>query len=305
MSEGSAKEAAYWSAEENNAVRCGLCPHRCHVPENSTGACGVRENRVGRLIASSYGQVSSVALDPIEKKPLYMFHPGKRILSIGGFGCNMKCRFCQNYEISSEYGKIRQNASRLSPDDVVSAALRTVPEGNVGIAYTYNEPLVGYEFVADCAVLAFEKGLYNVLVTNGCINAEPLENLLPLVDAMNIDLKGFTDGFYKYLGGDLETVKETIARASAVCHVEVTTLVLPGVGDPDSRADPSTQGNENDIPEIAKWLASVDPGIPLHLTRFFPKYHYRDRQPTPRETILRLCEAAKKHLKYVFPGNMG
>ena len=285
------KEAAFWSADENNAVRCGLCPHRCLVRENASGACGVRENREGKLIASSYGQISSVALDPIEKKPLYMFNPGKKILSIGGFGCNMKCGFCQNYEISSEYESIRQRAGLLSPDDVVEAALRAVPDGNIGVAYTYNEPLIGYEFLYDCAALARSKGLSNVLVTNGCINAEPLENLLPLTDAMNIDLKGFTDDFYTGVGGDLETVKETIKRASASCHVEVTTLVLPGE-------------NEGDIPEIAKWLSSIDPGIPLHLTRFFPRYHYDGRQPTPRETIMRLCEAAKEHLTNVFPGNM-
>ena len=286
-----AREAAYWSAADDNAVRCGLCPHRCHIKENASGVCGVRENRDGALIASSYGQISSVALDPIEKKPLYMFHPGKSILSVGGFGCNLKCRFCQNYEISAEYDGYRQNARRLLPDDVVSLALQTVSEGNIGVAYTYNEPLIGYEFVYDCAKLVHENGLFNILVTNGYINEQPLVNLLPLIDAMNIDLKGFTEEFYKNVGGDLDTVKNTIALSAENCHVEVTTLVIPGE-------------NEGDVTEIAKWLASIDAGIPLHLSRFFPRYQYNDRSPTPREAILRLCEAAGKHLKYVFAGNI-
>ena len=286
-----AREALYWSAAEDNAVRCGLCPHRCHIPDNACGICGVRENRKGVLFASSYGQVSSVALDPIEKKPLYMFHPGKRVLSIGGFGCNLRCGFCQNYEISSEYESIRQSAKYLMPDDVVKLAVQTVPDGNVGIAYTYNEPLIGYEFLSDCAGLMRSAGLYNILVTNGYINKEPLEALLPLIDALNIDLKGFTDEFYKRVGGNLGAVKETISKAAGSCHVEVTTLVIPGE-------------NEDDIESIAKWLASVSPDIPLHLTRFFPRYRYGDRTPTQRETILRLQKTAEKYLKNVFTGNM-
>ena len=286
------RKAAYWTADENNAVWCGLCPHRCHIPENSSGICGVRENRAGALYAAGYGQVSSVALDPIEKKPLYMFHSGKRILSIGGFGCNFQCRFCQNYEISAEYCNARQNARQLSPDDVVTLAIQTVPNGNIGVAYTYNEPLIGYEFLYDCAGLVRDRGLCNVIVTNGYINREPLEALLPLVDAMNIDLKGFTDSFYKEVGGTLEDVMETISTAVKSCHVEVTTLVIPGK-------------NEDDIVEIAKWLSSIDRNIPLHVTRFFPRYRMSDSTPTPRETILRLSDNAKKHLKNVFTGNMG
>ena len=283
--------AMFWSADEDNTVRCGLCPHRCRVPENAAGLCRVRENRSGSLIAAGYGQISSVALDPIEKKPLYMFHPGKKVLSIGGFGCNLHCPFCQNYEISSEYDDIRPGARRLSAQDVAGLAARTVDDGNIGAAFTYNEPLIGYEFVYDCAKLIKEAGLLNVLVTNGYINKEPLEALAPLIDAMNIDLKGYTDRMYDSLGGSLEEVKRTIAASVSFCHVEVTTLVIPGE-------------NEEDVEELSKWLASIDPGIPLHLTRFFPRYRMVDRPATQRETILRLRDTAQKHLKNVFAGNM-
>jgi len=281
------KKAMFWEAEERGYARCGLCPHRCSIAENSTGLCGVRENNGGELMAVGYGVVSSVALDPIEKKPLYMFHPGKRILSIGGFGCNLRCPFCQNYKISMANSK----EPVYSPDEITALAQRTVPEGNIGVAYTYNEPLIGYEFVTDCAGLIHSAGLSNILVTNGYINKKPLEALLPLVDAMNIDLKGFNEGFYKKLGGMLETVKETIALSYRHCHVEITTLVIP-------------DENENDIEEAAKWISSIDPDIPYHLSRFFPRYRYSDRKPTPPDTMYRLRTTAEKYLRNVFIGNM-
>ena len=286
-----AREALFWSAEEDSAVRCGLCPHRCHIAENASGLCGVRENLAGKLIASGYGQVSSTALDPIEKKPLHMFHPGEFILSIGGFGCNFRCGFCQNSEISLEYGHLRSQARHMSPKDVAALAAQTVQSGNIGVAYTYNEPLIGYEFLYDCALLVRGAGLHNVIVTNGFINKEPLETILPLVDAMNIDLKGFSDRFYQSVSGNLDAVKETISMSAGRCHIEVTTLVVPGE-------------NEEDVAGLAQWLSSVDPGIPLHLTRFFPRYLYSNMPPTKRETIIGLGDIAKKYLKHVFYGNM-
>jgi len=287
-------EAMYWHEAENGAVKCVLCPHSCKIPEGSTGLCGVRRNVDRKLYAESYGKVSAVALDPIEKKPLYMFHPGKRVLSIGGFGCNLRCPFCQNSDISMEYIEAWQDAEMLAPEAVAAFALRTVSEGNIGVAYTYNEPLIGYEFVRNCARLVREVGLCNILVTNGYVNREPLEELLPLIDAMNIDLKGFTPGFYKKLGGDSETVKAPIALAHQRCHVEITTLIIPGEND-----------SEEEIAALAKWIASLDPEIPLHLTRFFPRYQYAGRAATPRETIHRLSEVAGQYLKNVFAGNMG
>ena len=287
------RKAMYWSVAENESAQCGLCPHRCVVAKNAFGLCGARENRGGELLCSGYGRVSSMALDPIEKKPLYLFQPGKYVLSIGGFGCNLNCPFCQNHEISMVRQGEKQDCEPdpVTPEDIVTLALKTTARGNTGVAYTYNEPLIGYEFLYDCARLIHNAGLYNIVVTNGFINEEPLENLMPFIDAMNIDLKGFTNDFYRKLGGSLETVMETISRSHKSCHVEVTTLVIPGE-------------NEGDIEELAKWLSSISPDIPLHLSRFFPRFKYSGRKPTPEETIYRLSEIAKKHLKFVFAGNM-
>ena len=275
---------------------CDICPHNCKIPEGKTGICGVRRNNSGKICSESYGLVSSLALDPIEKKPLYLFHPGKNILSIGSFGCNLRCPFCQNCEISIEYKSKEslKNARHISPEQLVALAKKYITEGNIGAAYTYNEPLIGYEFVYYCSKLIHEAGLKNVLVTNGYINRAPLKKILPYIDAMNIDLKGFTEGFYKKLGGKLTPVKETIETAYKNCHVEITTLIIPGEND-----------SENEINSLAEWLASLDPEIPLHLTRFFPRYKYADKTTASKETIYKLCEIAKKHLKNVFAGNIG
>ncbi|MCL2084707.1 MAG: radical SAM protein, partial [Oscillospiraceae bacterium] len=191
-----------------SSARCGICPRQCVIPENGTGFCGVRENQSGQAVYAAYGKVSAIALDPIEKKPLYMFRPGSKILSVGGFGCNLRCPFCQNSAISMEYDMAA--AQTATPAQIAGLALKTVPDGNIGVAYTYNEPLIGYEFVFDCAKLIHGAGLANVLVTNGTVNPAPLEALLPYIDAMNIDLKAFSDAFYKKLGGSLETVKDVI-----------------------------------------------------------------------------------------------
>ena len=284
--------AKYWDTMQDQKVSCVLCPHRCTIPKNALGFCGIRKNIDGKLYAANYGRVSALALDPIEKKPLYMFHPGKFVLSIGGFGCNFYCPFCQNCEISMEYEIRQQESECFSPEQIVTLAKQTVPKGNIGVAYTYNEPLIGYEFLYDCAVLVHHAGLNNVIVTNGYINQEPLEHLLPLIDAMNIDLKAFSDDFYKKLGGSLEAVKQTISLAQKHCHVEITTLIIP-------------EENEEEIEELAAWIASFNPEIPLHLTRFFPRHQYADKMPTSRETIYRLSEIAKKYLNNVFVGNMG
>ncbi|MCL1834869.1 MAG: AmmeMemoRadiSam system radical SAM enzyme [Oscillospiraceae bacterium] len=286
-------EALFWHTEANGAARCGLCPRECLIQHDAKGFCGVRENRHGSLIAAGYGVVSSIALDPIEKKPLYMFCPGSRILSLGGFGCNLRCPFCQNYEISIEYGDPARAGKAITPDEVTRLAVEAIPEGNTGVAFTYNEPLIGYEFVHDCARLVHEVGLYNVLVTNGFINREPLEAILPLIDAVNIDLKGFTSRFYAGLGDGraLETVKGSIELCANRCHVEVTTLVIPGE-------------NEDDVGELSRWLSSVDPSIPLHLTRFFPRYRYADKQATQAERLFKLREEALRHLENVFVGNV-
>ncbi|HWQ59023.1 MAG TPA: AmmeMemoRadiSam system radical SAM enzyme [Clostridia bacterium] len=269
---------------------CAICPHRCALEEGQTGLCRARRNEGGRIVCANYGLLTSLALDPIEKKPLARFHPGSAILSAGSFGCNLRCSFCQNSAISMAGSDAR--TAYVSPQELVAAAVRETPRGNIGLAFTYNEPLVGYEYVYDCAVLAREEGLKAVLVTNGTVCEEPLIRLLPFVDAMNIDLKAFTGEGYRKLGGWLDTVKRTIELSSTACHVEVTTLVVPGFND-----------SEREMEDEAAWLASIDPETPLHISRFFPCYRMRDAAPTPVSTIYRLRDAAAKKLHYVYTGN--
>ncbi len=269
---------------------CELCPHHCALEEGKTGLCRARKNVQGTIVSESYGKVTSVSLDPIEKKPLYRFHPGSKILSVGSFGCNLRCPFCQNSDIATADSSIQ--TQYISPKTLVEKAMELTPRGNIGIAYTYNEPLVGYEYVLDCAKLAKENNLKNVVVTNGMICEKPLLELLPFVDAMNIDLKAFTDSFYKKVGGDLSTVKNTIRLVAKAIHVEVTTLIVPGENDSESEMD-----------KLAIWLASIDPSIPLHVTRFFPQWQMNDRAATPVKTVYSLAKVARKHLKNVYEGN--
>jgi len=270
---------------------CEICPHHCALEEGQTGLCRARRNSGGRVVCENYGKVTSLSLDPIEKKPLRRFYPGTKILSVGSYGCNLRCPFCQNSAISMADGR-HARIVEVSPEGLAEKAEELVARGNIGIAYTYNEPLVGYEFVRDCAALVKARGMKNVAVTNGCICEEPLIELLPLIDAMNIDLKGFTERFYKMVGGDLSTVMRTIERSAQSCHVEVTTLVIPGEND-----------SEEEMDALSGWLASVDAEIPLHVTRFFPCFHMTDRGPTPVETVYRLAEIARGHLRYVYEGN--
>jgi pyruvate formate lyase activating enzyme len=270
---------------------CGICPHHCDLEEGQTGCCRARTNRGGRITCSNYGKLTSIALDPIEKKPLARFMPGGKILSVGSCGCNLRCRFCQNHSISMTSCE-EADTVYVAPETLLEKAAALIPRGNIGLAYTYNEPLIGYEFVYDCAKLIRSGGMKNVLVTNGYVCEEPLLELLPYIDAMNIDLKGFSDAFYKKVGGDLETVKRTIEICAKRCHVEVTTLVIPDEND-----------NFEEIEELSKWLASVDPDIPYHLTRFFPMYKYSDRKSTPVKTVYALKETARKYLNHVYTGN--
>ena len=270
---------------------CGLCFHRCALDEGQTGYCRARANRGGAVVPLNYGKVVSLALDPIEKKPLRRFHPGASVLSVGSFGCNLRCPFCQNHAISMA-GADELRSETLSPEALAALAEELKPRGNLGAAYTYNEPLVGYEYVRDCAEAVHARGMCNVLVTNGTIEDAPWRALLPRIDAANIDLKGFTEAWYKRLGGDLETVKRNIAIAAESCHVEVTTLLVPGEND-----------GADEVRALARWLADISPDIPLHLSRFFPRYRMTDRLPTPVETVYRLADAARETLRYVYTGN--
>lgn len=274
-------------------AECKICPHHCTLNEGQIGFCRARINIHGTVTCENYGKLTAMALDPIEKKPLNRFLPGSLILSVGSYGCNLRCSFCQNSSISMVSGQ-KIHTEKVSPEYLVQYALElSKSRGNIGLAYTYNEPLISYEFVRDCAALAREQGLKNVVVTNGYICSEPLIDLLPLIDAMNIDLKAFTEDFYHKIGGDLESVKESIRVASEKCHVEVTNLIVPGEND-----------GVEEMENLSFWLATVCPEIPLHITRFFPRWHMQDRGATPVDQIFRLADIARKNLKYVYEGNI-
>ena len=280
-------------------AECGVCFHHCVIPEGKTGFCGARKCVNDKILPSNYGRITSLALDPIEKKPLRRFHPGSMILSAGSFGCNLRCPFCQNHEISML--RDPKDIESVTPDELVRCAVKYKSRGNIGIAFTYNEPLIGWEFVRDTAKISHEADLVNVLVTNGTAELSVLDELRPYIDAMNIDLKGFTARYYSdVLGGDLEQVKAFIASAVKSCHVELTVLIVPGEND-----------SENEMRDMSGWIADLtDTGgktigedIPLHVSRFFPRYRMTDRRATDIDLIYRLAGIANEKLKYVYTGN--
>ncbi len=280
-------------------AECSVCFRHCQIKDSALGFCGGRIARNGRVEAFNYGRITGLALDPVEKKPLARFYPGSMILSAGSFGCNLRCPFCQNYDISwsEEAKRYVEEAETFSPEELVDIALRTRSRGNIGIAFTYNEPLIGWEFVRETARLAKEYGLKNVLVTNGTAELPVLREIAPYIDAMNIDLKGFTDRYYReVLGGDRQMVMAFIEEALKTAHVELTTLIVPGEND-----------TEDEMRELSAWvsgLAEPDGGnVPLHISRFFPHFHMTDRRATSVKTVYRLAEIAREKLKYVYTGN--
>lgn len=284
------REALYYEKKEQHLTACRLCPKLCTIREDRSGFCRVRKNRQGTLYAANYGEVTSYGMDPIEKKPLYHFFPGSFILSLGTVGCNLRCGFCQNWSIA--HGE--PDTVRITPEQAVELARRQVAGGhrNVGIAYTYSEPLMWYEFVLDTARLATRAGLKNVLVTNGYINETPLRALLPYIDAMNIDVKGFTNEYYrKYCAGRLEPVLRTVEIACRACHVELTNLLVTGQNDTAA-----------EISRLVDWIASLDREIPLHFSRYFPHFE-TDLPPTPLATLKRAGDIARQKLSYVYLGN--
>ncbi len=268
-------------------IKCELCPNYCVIAEGKVGVCLARKNIGNKLYAINYGEVVSIAMDPIEKKPLYHYFPGAPIFSVATFGCNLQCPFCQNWEISQE----KAESKYYSPEDLVKTAL-TYP--TIGIAYTFTEPLIWFEYLLDVMKIAKKSGLKNVLVTNGMINSEPLNELLPLTDALNIDLKSIREDFYKdFIKGDLSAVKHTIETAKKTCHIELTNLIIPTKND-----------SREDISDLVDYCASLGRDTVLHFTRYFP-YHKVNFPHTPEKTLLEAMEIAKKKLDYVYLGNIG
>ncbi len=340
-------------------ARCEVCFRHCEIKEGQAGFCKARICKDGRVVPANYGWHTAIHIDPIEKKPIARFYPGSKVLSVGSYGCNLRCPFCQNHEISWDdiamevaaavagrltgevstenekepsipelrgyasstkqedlpHQELHSYTPPINPDDpphpelysyvppelLVESAIRDRWMGVIGIAYTYNEPLIGYEYVLDTARLAHAKGLKNVLVTNGTAETSVLEKLLPYIDAMNVDLKGFTDRYYeKVLGGNREMVMNFIERAVKDTHVELTTLIIPGEND-----------TEGEMQELTAWVSNlrdrhgelIGRQVPLHISRFFPRFHMTDRPATDVEKVYRLAEVARQKLEYVYTGN--
>ncbi len=275
-------------------MRCLLCPQRCRIAEGEAGFCGARKVMQGELYTATYGLCAAVHWDPVEKKPLYHFHPGRPILSLGTLGCNFSCSFCQNWSLARGNPETETGCLRLSPEQVLQMLRREGgPEEVLGVAYTYNEPTVWYEFIFDTARLLHSHGYRNVMVTNGFISREALLQLLPFIDAFNIDVKAFSDHFYRrYCRGMRRPVLKTVELAASRSHVEVTCLLIPTLND-----DPA------EIEALSDWLAEINPNIPLHFSRYFPRYEM-NLPPTPLETLKQARELAQKKMNFVYLGNV-
>lgn len=287
------QEALYYTKQENDVVKCELCPWFCILSAGQTGNCKVRVNKNGVLATKVYNKVAALGIDPIEKKPLYHFHPGKNILSIGEVGCNLHCNFCQNHNISQCYPNNFIGFQNINSENIVGAALKT--PNNIGIAYTYNEPFTFYEFMIDIAKLVHENGLKNVVVSNGYVNSKPLKNILPFIDAFNIDLKAFSNEFYrKQTKGKLQPVLETIKTiVENKTHLEITNLVIPELND-----------NEKKFEKMVKWIAAeMGKEIPLHISRYFPQNELFISE-TPVKTLNLFYKIAKEYLNHVYLGNV-
>jgi len=279
-------KALYYVCNESN-ITCVLCPHNCVISKDKLGKCGVRKNVGGTLCSLVYGHVASAAIDPIEKKPLYHFYPGEKIFSIGFSGCNLKCPFCQNFSISQSF---LSDTPYIEPNELLD---KQAMSSTSMIAYTYSEPLIAYEYVLDLAQKFRDRGVKNVLVTNAYLNNEPLKEMLKFIDALNIDLKTFSEEGYKKLGGSLAPVKNSIELAlSSGCHVEITVLAVPTLSD-----------SLDMMNEISKYIASLNKSIPLHISRYFPAHKFREPS-LEFEQLSKLYDCASKNLDYVYLGNV-
>jgi pyruvate formate lyase activating enzyme len=275
----------------DDRIECLLCPHHCRLTAGGIGICGARKNTGEGIELITYGVISGYALDPIEKKPLYHFYPGTNIFSIGSYGCNMRCDFCQNYSISQR--SLAGFTTKTEPEKIIKDAQGAL--NNIGIAFTYNEPVIWFEFISDVARKARRRGMKTVMVSNGFVNKDPLAEIISFTDAFNIDLKAFNNDFYKNLtGAGLEPVKESLKQiAKSGRHLEVTTLVIPGQNDSEQQMAMQTE-----------WMAGeLGKDIPFHLSRYFPMFK-REDPATPPDTIKKLADIASKNLTYVYTGNM-
>ncbi len=291
--ESNLKEAMFYEKLKDKKVKCNLCPRGCVLKDGESGFCRVRQNIEGTLYSLNYSKVAAINIDPIEKKPFFHFLPGTKAFSVACPGCNLRCKYCQNWDISQR-GASDSIDRFLSPKELVDAALKS---GAKSIAYTYSEPTVFYEYVIDSAKLAREKGLKNVVVTSGFINPEPLKELIKYVDAFKIDLKGFNEGFYlKYTSGGLKPVLESLkVIKNSKRHIEIVNLVIPGAND-----------SEEDIRSVSKWIKeNLGPEIPVHFTRFYPNYLMTQTPPTSKNTLIVARKIAMDEgLKYVYTGNI-
>jgi len=281
---------------KDKSVRCLACAHYCQIAPDGFGICGTRQNQNGKLVSRVYGHVAAIHVDPIEKKPLYHFMPGSEILSIGTLGCNFRCPWCQNWDISQatkQRNKPKNWGQKISPEEIVELAKKYKTPA---VAYTYNEPAIFIEFAHDTAKLAHRIGLKNIFVTNGFLSKESFEYIKPYLDAANVDLKSMDDKFYqKFCGARLQPVLDIIRRFhDAKIHIEITTLIIPGVNDSDAN-----------LRKISKFIADLSPEIPWHISRFFPAYKMADREPTPISSLKRAKKIAESAgLKHIYIGNI-
>ena len=279
-------------------AKCGVCHRGCDLAEGQIGLCMARKCENGVVVAANYGAITSIALDPIEKKPLNLFYPGSKIISVGSYGCNLRCPFCQNHEISYGFTNQFPECRFIDPGELAELAVEYVHGGNIGVAFTYNEPLVGYEYVVDAAKEVHRRGLKTVLVSNGCVTQDVCEKVSEHIDAMNIDLKGFTDDYYeKILGGSRQMVMDFIKTAARTSHMEITTLIVPGYND-----------TKEEMQRISSWIAELNEGdgaktIALHISRYFPRFKMTDIPATDVDLIYSLADVARKNLEHVFVGN--
>lgn len=273
-------------------IICDVCFRHCSLSPGQTGFCNARAGSGSKSISLNYGKIASIALDPIEKKPLSRFHQGSYILSVGSFGCNLDCPFCQNDSLS----RADENDLHLryiTPKELADMAYSLREKGNIGVAFTYNEPMIGWEYIRDSAIEVHKAGMKNAVVTNGSVEQHILKEVLPYIDAFNIDLKGFTEEWYKKLGGDLNTVLEFIKTSASQSHVELTSLIVPGEND-----------SAHEMRQLSSWIASVDKSIPLHISRFFPRYKMYDKNPTDIGLLYELADIASEKLETVIVGNV-